>query len=665
MEQNPHTVKWATPREINSAYDRLLRAAERHGWDEKQGGKEALREFMTREPIASKDLNSWVAREEARMARSVTKSDLIEKYTEKLTKAYESHMKETLNPEHKEHLRVMFGRGDSAEEMEDIARHFEAELKTQTPVSQERPIEDGGREAPQDWTLSAVKGTHNGYDILILPPATFLYSGVSARDMPEQGLGRLRYFASLKTAMWYAFSSDFQKGTFGKVIMATTDREFKLLDMTSANNYAKLRQNYTVPEWSPGKGDILKYAFDDGARRSSHRQIDGEVDDFLCSRAKEIGVDGWGLTSMKGWHDEISVCENTGISRSPYELRYPENGSDNFVWTKFGKVKYAIPQDKLQGGLFKKVHYSGDDEYFGDINKQSDSFLMEGMEPVTDADLEAKKEEVLKHVESKRELDKQERVEIGNEIMESLQYSKKIGNRKSLEESAKWLKYQYDIPRRKAETETLLKKAIIAKPVEESPPITDGELKVWQEQILDHIESKREIDSKERTKIKADVMKSLKAVQKSGDRKALEKSIAFLKAFHAASKDTSNEEIAKDTETLLKKPTKAVVAPPLITPPKTAPEKKAKVETVKKEPVKTLLKPKAKVEKAVATSGPKTELQKAREKAKAWWALHPSGMNQDMAHKAKAVVKTADKYQPSRNDFKGVDDKKYSIVRWK
>lgn len=359
MAQNPHTVKWAdtiaTRSEVNAAYKRLLRASGEHSWVERPGGKEQLREFLTSDPIEAKDLDAWVAREEARMARSGTKSDLIEKYTERLTKAYESHMNKTLKPENKDRLRAMLGRVDTEEEMEDVSAAFEAELKTREPV---KPV---------------------------------------------------------------------------------------------------------VP-----------------------------------------------------------------VAKSP--------------------------------------------------------------------------------------------------VVES---------------------------------------PIIAKPVEESPPITDYELKVWQEQILEHVEAKREIDSKERTKIKEDVMKSLKAVQKSGDRKALEKSIAFLKAFHAASKDTSNEEIAKDTETLLKKPTKAVVAPPIITPPTTAPAKKAEVETVKKEPVKTLLKQKAKVEKAVATSGPKTELQKAREKAKAWWALHPSGMNQDMAHKAKAVVKTADKYQPSRNDFKGVDDKKYSVVRWK
>jgi len=68
---------------------------------------------------------------------------------------------------------------------------------------------------------------------------------------------------------------------------------------------------------------------------------------------------------------------------------------------------------------------------------------------------------------------------------------------------------------------------------------------------------------------------------------------------------------------------------------------------------------------AVAPAQAPTELQKAQAKADAHWAKHPRGKAQDLKYKNQKVVTTAAEYNPSKNDFPGVDLGTKRYVRWK
>lgn len=85
-----------------------------------------------------------------------------------------------------------------------------------------------------------------------------------------------------------------------------------------------------------------------------------------------------------------------------------------------------------------------------------------------------------------------------------------------------------------------------------------------------------------------------------------------------------------------------------VVPAKSAPKTKAKTAPAPK-------KSKSAPKRTRTTA--KTEKQKAEEKAKKWWTNHPGGKTRDKSVTAKKVVTKAAEYEPSKNDFRGVDTK--------
>lgn len=91
---------------------------------------------------------------------------------------------------------------------------------------------------------------------------------------------------------------------------------------------------------------------------------------------------------------------------------------------------------------------------------------------------------------------------------------------------------------------------------------------------------------------------------------------------------------------------KTIAASAVVVPGEAVPKTKSKAA-----PKKTKSAPKR------TRTTAKTEKQKAEEKAKKWWTNHPGGKTRDKNVTAKKVVTKAAEFEPSKNDFRGVDTK--------
>jgi hypothetical protein len=191
----------------------------------------------------------------------------------------------------------------------------------------------------QDWHKCVRKGTHNGFDVLIIPTNTLLFRGVPAdvkvqarrhqmrRRLHPNAMSNPIYLADLPVAAYYAFASDDICGEQGKIITYRTTQSINLLDMASLANYHRLAQMNVPPCGVPGHPDVLSYAFGytpgtTQLKRISHRDIDLDLAQWLCSL--NLGsISGYAYSKLPGFHSEILLCHpKNQLKLYPLEYRF-------------------------------------------------------------------------------------------------------------------------------------------------------------------------------------------------------------------------------------------------------------------------------------------------------------------------------------------------------
>lgn len=196
-----------------------------------------------------------------------------------------------------------------------------------------------------DWTRSIIRRNMNGFDVIVIPKNTILYQGIGlskrkGKISMDNDLMK-NFFGNLPVASYYAFSSDFSRGEYGKVITYITIRNLILLDMDSINNYDYLYElGYDVPEGISPNEDIIKYAFgyDKKERkltRYSHQAIDSEFVTWLCDLHLQ-NIDGYSYTELPDFHPEVFICDTEDkIIIYPLEYRFVRTYKDDHIIETF------------------------------------------------------------------------------------------------------------------------------------------------------------------------------------------------------------------------------------------------------------------------------------------------------------------------------------------
>ena len=185
----------------------------------------------------------------------------------------------------------------------------------------------------QDWTQHASIIEKNGYSVILVPKGTIFYVGSDPKEFHKR-----HYFATLKIAMFYAYWGE--KGrTHHVVYVMITTRDLFLFDATNAKNFEQLHQQFVNdPESDSADSvligkipmflnkDVFHYAFRNGQKRQSHAQIDDVTMYWLCAN---LGLDGFGITRMGQWHDEIAICDPShSLEMLPYTFVRPKEDID-------------------------------------------------------------------------------------------------------------------------------------------------------------------------------------------------------------------------------------------------------------------------------------------------------------------------------------------------
>lgn len=211
-----------------------------------------------------------------------------------------------------------------------------------------------------DWRDKAFESKHLGYEVLVIPKGTILYSGTYIYKQ-EPGYS----YATLDTALWYAFCSDFQRGDQGKVITLVTNKDLYILDMTKQSNYVYIRSKFRdIP--TEGDMDHFEFAFrSNGKERVSNGTIDKELSIWI---AKNVDLDGWGLKEMSNyggkskWHDELNINKPQSVlTKLGYE--FTTDNKDIYLKDSKGTVikqfkpdsKTSLFEELSRGKLFKWV----------------------------------------------------------------------------------------------------------------------------------------------------------------------------------------------------------------------------------------------------------------------------------------------------------------------
>jgi hypothetical protein len=203
-----------------------------------------------------------------------------------------------------------------------------------------------------DWHKCVQKGTHNGFEVLIIPPNTLLFRGVPADAKVQARRQQMRqrlhpththkaiYLADLPVAAYYAFASDDVAGEQGKIITYRTTQPINLLDMASVSNYPRLAQMNVPPCGVPGHSDVLSYAFGytpgmTQLRRISHPDIDAIVSQWLCS-LNLGGISGYAYLKLPSFHSEILMCQpRNHLTLYPLEYRFVSYYNPNGIIETF------------------------------------------------------------------------------------------------------------------------------------------------------------------------------------------------------------------------------------------------------------------------------------------------------------------------------------------
>jgi hypothetical protein len=194
----------------------------------------------------------------------------------------------------------------------------------------------------RDWHECVQRGTHNGFDVLIIPPNTLLFKGIKASAEQRARVARrlrqrepitteVTYVGDLPIAAHYAFASDMTQGEQGKIITYRTTQPIILLDMESIRNYQRLSQ-MNVPHLEDDEfSDILNYTFGytpgrtqlpSELKRYSDYDHDVQLSQWLCSRDLD-GITGYGYLKLPGFHSELLICQpQDKLELYPLEYRF-------------------------------------------------------------------------------------------------------------------------------------------------------------------------------------------------------------------------------------------------------------------------------------------------------------------------------------------------------
>ena len=137
------------------------------------------------------------------------------------------------------------------------------------------------------------------------------------------------FYANLAIAAQYAFSSDFQKGEYGKIISYLTKQEIYLLDMDSLSNYKKLYNlNVPIPKLGIKDLDVIQYIFgyenkksilEQSLKRHGDIRADKIFVNWIC-RLSLGKITGYAYLNLPGLHNELVICSpEDKVSKSPYE----------------------------------------------------------------------------------------------------------------------------------------------------------------------------------------------------------------------------------------------------------------------------------------------------------------------------------------------------------
>lgn len=237
----------------------------------------------------------------------------------------------------------------------------------------------------------------NGWDVIEIQPGTILYRGIDAKidDNYTGNKEGFTFYADLKDALWYAFSSSTPNRERGKVITVTPKQPIYLLDMESIDNYNKL---YNEKIKNTSNADILEkitYAFgynpkiSGPLKRNSIRITDLFVAKWFCNQSLD-GINGWGYYQLPNSHEEIMICNAADkLTRLSIEYRFSENYKEAIIETYNGEaVKiHPINEETILGGKIGGGYWGwgGPPKYKPDINKQSDKWLYKDLPDLLDA----------------------------------------------------------------------------------------------------------------------------------------------------------------------------------------------------------------------------------------------------------------------------------------
>ncbi len=248
-----------------------------------------------------------------------------------------------------------------------------------------------------DWRDRSIEMHQDDYDVIMVPKGTILYVGTSVKYPDDIIVSNSHYYSNLNTALHYAFSSDYQSGEFGKVILIELIEDIFLFDVSKPSNFKQLRSQFTVDKkvnsnpfniaeigdqipMAMENIDVLKYSFGDGSQRCSHYFIDII---FCLWFKKNIKLNGWGLKNMtswnsSNWHDEIMISDpQKYVKRMPFEyrLKIAQNQCILTLYlTEYGLINQKFPVEDFYKDLFTGVRF-GESRYKGDPSKKSDQYL--------------------------------------------------------------------------------------------------------------------------------------------------------------------------------------------------------------------------------------------------------------------------------------------------
>jgi len=233
------------------------------------------------------------------------------------------------------------------------------------------------------WTDCAERRTVDGWDVDVVPARTLLFHGTKA-TFPDGILPRVPFYtATLKPASFYAFRSE-TRGEKGKVISMATTEPLAMLAITH-NNLQRLALLQGFPQDAFQNAFLVDLAT---IERTSHPAWDNIITDFICNQiargALPGHLHGWTLPRPMRFHDELVVCDTSGIVRMPLEFRFsnalaaaPGHHTDAVLVTWRGRLIDIVPPKCLF-----TVHWGLHDTPYKPRPQESDRYLLSGEWPL-------------------------------------------------------------------------------------------------------------------------------------------------------------------------------------------------------------------------------------------------------------------------------------------